>query len=320
MRDGVLRTSLLVLVAASISSCGAGPLDRNKAARLLDQSPTMLGASEVQMRRYGFEKGVAQGMWDPRGQVAPAQAALFKGANATVLHLARPFSRKVIEITGITDMAPNGPKQVEFRWGNSGLPEEARRVATAGGSGAAVLQLYDDGWRVVQIQLQNDPEPYALTPAERAADEAAFAKWVQARREERRRIDESRTPTRTIVTFDGMELTDTGFRQSSQLRAQQGAGSFGMWAGGFWWFAELYGEPSGRFVGRSPLEKTICISKKGFSSLATCLELPSAAERERVFAQVTQVLANWRLRFPDADQLVRRDAEVNKELEMARKW
>lgn len=55
-------------------------------------------------------------------------------------------------------------RSVEFEWRYTDLPSLVRRIAVERGTGNAVLQLYDDGWRLTElISMTPSDTPYPLT-------------------------------------------------------------------------------------------------------------------------------------------------------------
>src|ERR1035441_6172152 len=64
------------------------------------------------------------------------------------LILRTPVPARVDEVTGISSVGMQGMKEVLFRWSFVNIPNVLRPYVVGGGTGRAIIRLFDDGWRV----------------------------------------------------------------------------------------------------------------------------------------------------------------------------
>ncbi|MCC7203366.1 MAG: hypothetical protein IT393_11995 [Nitrospirae bacterium] len=172
----------------------------------------------LRLQKGGFEKGVAQGMWDAEGKLtARATAAKLKSlkhsATGDVLISSQNADIK-ISITDIKELNMGMKfKQAKFTWKyNPDVPSLWKRFIVAGGSGYAAFMPDNDGWRYDGMELAYSEEPFQLTAAEIAEEQkemqqlaAAKGKEEETRRrlqsERQRRIEESKKAGKQYGTF-----------------------------------------------------------------------------------------------------------------------
>ena len=132
-----LATSLLLML---IVACGPRDLTREEAKKILDDDPHFTPAQSL-IHRLHVEAGTTATACDGHPWPPPADAA---------------YPRVVTQITGITvpGSGESGRRIVEFTWDWKQAelaPEIARCLPSAPNPATAVFQLYDDGWRVVEV-------------------------------------------------------------------------------------------------------------------------------------------------------------------------
>ncbi len=218
---------LLPISAIAISSCDQNQLSRSKAEQMIKGSPQARSfQTSIPFHRGGFQQGQDQGIWrveDKAVILAEKATASIAGVSGDqYLYFTQTAAASItpkepatisISVTGITDSpGAKNVKFAQFTWQYEALPSLVKRFAVKGGNGSAVLQLYDDGWRIAQVTMAPSEEPAPLSAEEIKAvgeDEAAessrraeLAKAASiAANKLAARIQESRSPTRVIRTF-----------------------------------------------------------------------------------------------------------------------
>lgn len=162
--------TLLLLVGA----CSSKDLSRSKVADLLKENDvftkevTALPLQEDGRSQGKHDAGDVEGIWKmtrnfgdyARYTLTPQGRELFArdfGANEPA-PLAHPVKRELLEVTGITSppMAGESVKTATFTWHYAGLaPVIARYTGedSAIHSGEVECQLFDDGWRIQELEL-----------------------------------------------------------------------------------------------------------------------------------------------------------------------
>ena len=170
------------------------------------------------MQKGGFEKGVAQGMWDADGKLTA------RGTSSKLKNLKRFETGDLlissqnadikVKITEIKEMNFGMKfKQAKFVWQyNQDVPSLWKRFIVAGGNGYAAFAFGNDGWRYDGLELGYSPEPFPLTAAEAEEERkemqqigAAKGKEDEAKRrlqsERQRRMEESKKAGKSYGTF-----------------------------------------------------------------------------------------------------------------------
>lgn len=178
---------ILLLITIWLVGCDKDDeLSRDKAKIILSQTETFTSQHKsVKFNDTGYAKTVEQGLWS--GQYDLLVAGIL-GVNAEELSV-QPYKIRLQEVTGITDN-PSGEgkiKSVEFIWERYGLPEVAKRYVNQGGNGKSTLRLYDDGWRIVQLELGYANKPFILSKQELEAE----TKDIESERERIRVVNEA---------------------------------------------------------------------------------------------------------------------------------
>lgn len=165
----VLILSLVLQVACSganqpnqAGSGATGQLTREVAARLIGQAPKFNTVRSIALLREGQRGGVREGLWSEQRVLTPLGRQYFAEVVFNIpdnlVSPVKPATRTVTEVTGIADH-PLGPsvKEAQFRWKYEGLDELVARLTGQGSephTGEALLRLYDDGWRVEDVEVK----------------------------------------------------------------------------------------------------------------------------------------------------------------------
>ena len=124
------------------------------------------------LQKGGFEKGIAQGMWDADGNLTTrATASKLKSLKRTGTKDFLISSQNAdirVKIAEIKEMNLGMKfKQVQFTWQyRSEAPPLWKRFIVSGGHGYAAFALDNDGWRYDGMELEYSEEPFPLTGTE----------------------------------------------------------------------------------------------------------------------------------------------------------
>ena len=187
------------------------------------------------LQKGGFEKGVAQGMWDGDGNLtARATALKLKSLKHTGTWDFLISSQNVdirFKITEIKEMNFGVKfKQAQFVWQyQSEVLPLWKRFIVSGGQGFAAFVLDNDGWRYDGMELRYSEEPFPLTKAEVDEEQKEMQQIKLARTKEeetkrrlqterQKRIEESKKAGKSYGTFnlairggqEGCTLSDAG--------------------------------------------------------------------------------------------------------------
>ncbi|MDI6791168.1 MAG: hypothetical protein QME44_10880 [Thermodesulfobacteriota bacterium] len=183
------------------------------------------------LQKGGFEKGVAQGMWDTDGNLtAKAVSSKLKSLKRTGTGDFLISSQNAdikIKITEIKEMNLGMKfKQAKFTWQyHSEVPSFWKRFMVAGGHGYAAFALGNDGWRYDGMELGYSEEPFPLTGTEIDEERkemqqigAAKGKEEETKRrlqlERQKRIEESKKAGKSYGTF---ALSTRGGQESCKV-------------------------------------------------------------------------------------------------------
>ena len=187
------------------------------------------------LQKGGFEKGVAQGMWDGDGNLtARATALKLKSLKHTGTWDFLISSQNVdirFKITEIKEMNFGVKfKQAQFVWQyQSEVLPLWKRFIVSGGQGFAAFVLDNDGWRYDGMELRYSEESFPLTKAEVDEEQKEMQQIKLARTKEeetkrrlqterQKRIEESKKAGKNYGTFslatrggqEGCTVSDAG--------------------------------------------------------------------------------------------------------------
>lgn len=202
----ILWMCAIIALPFMISSC-AKSLSRDDAAALISGSNDFQHLrSSISFRNQwdqsAHNEGVITGYSGSYCTVTdPRLLAMLTGANCSsfTAELHQPVSTPSIEVTGMTDaVLPSNSakiKEVQFTWAYHLVPGPLNRFVINGGSGKALIRLYDDGWRVENVDLSpNMNAPYVLSETEKkeAQQQMAMRQEELNREAERARLEAER--------------------------------------------------------------------------------------------------------------------------------
>jgi hypothetical protein len=219
MSKRIVVATLIALPLLSCSPSWSADLTRPQAKAILSKTKTFTSTyNQLSFVDNGFQQFAALG-----GANNPEFAKVFTvatpgtifnigNAAANTITVRTPLPARVDEITGIAD-AGQGMKEVLFHWSMVNVPDVLKPFVAVGGTGRAVMRLYDDGWRVENgPSLSNDTTPPTLTAPQKAQldrlreaernrlrETAAKAQSAETLRLEK--IAASKKPTQTLYRF-----------------------------------------------------------------------------------------------------------------------
>lgn len=212
----------------------------------------------------------------------------------------RPFLAPLVKVTGIAEGAQT--RSAEFLWEYRSIPTPLRFLAIRGGSGVASFQKYDDGWRIVNVQIDTQPTPYRLTPAD-----ATELRRLSAEHESREIVVRQSKVGKVVntMTFSNepskkFEIWETFIRATAQWGSNQSYATYDFW----------YGNVTGiRSFGTAPAFITIS-TRPGLDgsdaptrpNFLPCLDIsfPDPDTRNFFLSRLTLTVRNWERRFPTA--------------------
>ena len=170
---------LLIVFAFVAASCGQPDLSRQDATKLIETNSKLSEyKSNLLLHDNAERQGVALGWWEMEGgavvnlsstirsEGSEIKRAMFGFGNAYMV-LNKP-ARVSITVTGIAGDKNQTSRSVVFDWQYSDLQPFSRRIAVQGGTGQAMFQLFDDGWRMVELlSMTVSKSPYPLSEQEK---------------------------------------------------------------------------------------------------------------------------------------------------------
>ncbi|MBK7687088.1 MAG: hypothetical protein IPJ25_14735 [Rhodocyclaceae bacterium] len=170
---------LLIVIALLLASCGRSDLSRQDAAKLIEKN-SKFGEykSNLLLQENAERQGIALGWWQMQGgavvnlsstirsEGSAVKRAMFGFGNAYLV-LNKPAEVSV-SVTGIAGDKNESSRIVDFDWQYKDLAPLSRRIAVQGGQGKAVFQMFDDGWRMVELlSITVSKSPFPLSEQEK---------------------------------------------------------------------------------------------------------------------------------------------------------
>jgi hypothetical protein len=169
----VAITSLLFML---IAGCWSKELTRPKVADLITLDTRFAEpVAALPLQREGrfqgkYDAGQVEGLWNITRSTGNITNSLTPKGRETFASdfgayapapLTQPAKRELVEVTGITSppQAGEGVRLATFTWRYTGLSDIAARYTGEQGvvhNGQAVFQLFDDGWRLRNLALNED--------------------------------------------------------------------------------------------------------------------------------------------------------------------
>ena len=171
---------LAVILSLLALHCGKQELTRDNAGTLIKSAADFQAPqSVVAVSAPGLSEGQSLGYWDQRGTLSIKGRQFFlEGPRRNTIMLRQPLNRALFEVTGIADAVTplagqkgGSIKEAQFNWEYANVPPIPKRIIAKGGTGTAIVRLFDDGWRIDEIRIQSSMEPFSLSPEEEAAAE-----------------------------------------------------------------------------------------------------------------------------------------------------
>ncbi|MEK7603703.1 MAG: hypothetical protein AAB461_01105 [Patescibacteria group bacterium] len=150
-----------------------GKLTRSQAKELIGQNENFVSATKLSLASRGMkEVGIEQGLWykynwhnvklTEEGKRYFTEDIDFTNSLKDALVLKEPLKRVVVEVKGIADgmngLASDVIKEVQFTWEYREMSDVVALYSGESESmdrkGAALMRLYDDGWRVEEIEVE----------------------------------------------------------------------------------------------------------------------------------------------------------------------
>jgi len=202
----VLRP-LLIAFLVCLTACGNPELTREDAAEIIRADTRLQNYSYSVPHRGGLGKeGENQGLWEYDGRFRLGEKAAVEIASIEgyFINLNSPTSVSV-DVTGIVTMGANEErKAVQFAWNYPDLPPLTKRFAINGGEGNATFALFDDGWRLEDLDVSTSGQPSVLSADEQEAVAADIAEETKKREARAALFRQSWSPTKE---FDRINFT-----------------------------------------------------------------------------------------------------------------
>lgn len=182
--------TMLAVLLTSFACGGKSDLSRSQAKKVIEKSEKLTPADcRLTLGERELQGGLQEGLWSSRHdsdfmrpecssfRLTSRGKVYFRGdllgsvgcsINVTPhVEFAKPLARRVVEVTGISDgpgmLGPAGTvKVVEFTWQWEWGELSDQLKSVVGGEwkeakAEAALRLYDDGWRVEQVEIKMNP-------------------------------------------------------------------------------------------------------------------------------------------------------------------
>jgi hypothetical protein len=226
-----------------------------------------------------------------------------------------PLRRTVIEVTGIADPASplggtqTGSKEVQFRWEYAGADEVTMRFIVRGGTGRALMRLFDDGWRIDHIELQELSEGFPLSAAAQAAAESDRRSETERRLAEENLISQARQIGAAV--FECGPVKDfSGYRSQKFSVMQDGLSGVNALQGrstneAFFIDLRYFMKIDNGYLGDQNLEIWVSADEyhPGGSSPLRFIGPQGTANRDACYEAIRVSYENWRSRFPTLAKL-----------------
>lgn len=178
------RWTAVCVAALIVTACGGKDLTRERAAELLREHEAFkmpvggMGVftspgTEASVDESTFDLGVKLQLWNrtpdnrglKRNQLLPLGQRHFRAISAYSYYVqsAEPTTRSLVEVTGIAGAPQESSRLIQFRWGLQGPAWAVAADGKTSWSGQASAQLFDDGWRIGNVEFEGQHFPRQLT-------------------------------------------------------------------------------------------------------------------------------------------------------------
>jgi hypothetical protein len=205
----ILRLLAIIVLSIVAAGCGEPTFDRGIAKTLIDQAEDkQVSTKVIPMHPNAMSMYLAQGFMS-NNELKSKFDAHARFSKHGGLEIKEP-STISIDITGIADdPSVIGIKQAEFTWAYDSLPSIVKRFAIKGGTGKATFKLYDDGWRIQDVNFENSKEPFPLTDNDKK-EVAQDIETVRLAKQELERFIKEEASITTKVIFEKQAKSKNG--------------------------------------------------------------------------------------------------------------
>lgn len=204
----IVLSILLAAIALLLPVSSLAAFSRSDAERKILESERIKElAQTVRLRSQAASDGQKQGIWqlDRVGRISTlnssAAAEIKKVSDFAVTPATKPSIG--IKVTGMADSPMSDKiKEAKFSWAYESLTPLLRRFAVAGGEGLALFRLYDDGWRLENVEVRYSDKPIDLSAAERSNVDRDISRAASEMKQIQDFARSSWTPTRIIREYD----------------------------------------------------------------------------------------------------------------------
>ena len=324
--DRMIHNSALIALFISLflTACGKPELSRPEAAKQIQTSQELLRMKRTVWLQPDAQKmGTDQGLWQVStnqfgypltspvlGEKAKKFIDSISLANFALI-LKEPVDVR-IEITGVAPVPmAESVREAQFTWSYEGLPSLVKRFALKGGSGSAHFRLYDDGWRLEDVELKRTNVAATMTAQEQQEELADQSAEMERRRQEQetrraaadklaKRLQESKTPTKVILALNfpdhcrdqrprEIKVTDVGLVFCDMFGNRRE-----VWFGHILGFSPNEGTPS-----KTEMDIFLREMQTGASSSSDYMFRILRVQEGQFLNALTQAVQSWKSRFPD---------------------
>lgn len=167
-----LAHSLIGLACLSLIGCTqSDELTRDLAAEKIEEA---MQGQDYSLTEQGFNQGVSLGYWNKKGSLTANGQEIATAVSRKLITPKIP-AEFTVEVTGITEgTEPAGVKEVLYSLSNKAAKGPIRYFIIAGGTGKALFQKFDDGWRIKSIDFAKSTDGLPLSDAEQKAYQAEY--------------------------------------------------------------------------------------------------------------------------------------------------
>jgi len=299
---------LAFLLLIGLYGCGKKDLSRPDAEKLIHSSDKISQfARVISVQPDTLTKGQAEGAWKILNNGATLLGEKARKSITSVgyngIELVNPTMIDV-KVTGIADVpVSENMKEAQFTWAYVELPSLVKRFAFQGGSGSASFRLFDDGWRLENVQIQVSNVPVVLSPKEQEEEladiQAEDARIRLAIEQQAKHIQDSRVPTKVIETFSFPTFTNLGNKAWEKPIMQNivvtdvdvefiehdHGKKMKLWFGNIWNIGEVGG--------------STCATIAAYSTGQPWIPIDTYQRRNQFMTTLKSAVESWRAKFGD---------------------